>query len=82
MILNEKLYEVLKWVCLIVLPAVATFIYAIGTIWQLPNMTPICETITAVATLIGCIIGVSSVNYYEQKEKELEEAKMLNGQNK
>ena len=80
MILNEKVYEILKWICLIVLPALATFIYALATIWNIPHATQVCETITAIATLIGCVIGVSHVNYYEKKEQELNEAKTINGQ--
>ena len=80
MILQGKVYDILKWLCLIVLPALATFYNVLASLWDLPYPMQICETITAVATLIGCIIGVSSVNYYDKKEKELEEARRLNGQ--
>ena len=80
MILNGKLYDVLKWTCLIVLPAIASWYVAIASIFNLPYAIQVSEGITATATLIGCIIGISNINYYDKKQKELEEARRLNGQ--
>lgn len=80
MILNGKLYDILKWTCLIFLPALATFYNVCASLWDLPYPMQICETITALATFVGCIIGVSTINYYEKKEEELKEARRLNGQ--
>lgn len=39
-------------------------------------------TITAVDTLLGCILGISTMKYNEKKEQELAEARALNGQDK
>lgn len=72
MILPDKAYDVLKWICLICLPALATFYGVISKIWGLPLGTEICSTITAVATLIGALIGISHLNiqYGKNKQKE------------
>lgn len=70
MILPDKVYDALKWICLICLPALATFYGVISKIWDLPYGTEICSTITAIATLIGALIGVSHVNYYDKEEKD------------
>jgi len=65
--LNDKLYNVLKWLALIVLPALATFIVTIGTIWDWADLAKnIGATITAIALLIGAIIGVSQISYNKE----------------
>lgn len=60
--LPDKLYDVLKWVCLIALPALAVFYAVIAKIWGLPFEAEIPATINAVAVLIGALIGVSHLS--------------------
>ena len=55
----DKLYDVLKWVCLIALPALAVFYFTLSKIWGLPYGAEIPATINAVAVLIGALIGIS-----------------------
>ena len=64
----DKLYDVLKWVCLIALPALAVFYFAIAKIWNLPYGAEITATINAVAVLIGSLIGLSQ--YAINKEEK------------
>ena len=65
--LPDKVYNWLKWLCLIALPALATFYGVIGKVWDLPHTAEIVTTITAVATLIGALIGVSTISYNKEK---------------
>ena len=67
--LPNKLYDVLKWVCLIALPALAVFYAVIAKIWGLPFEAEIPATINAVAVLIGALIGVSHMTI---KKEELD----------
>ena len=60
--LNDKVYNVLKWICLIALPALAVFYYTLSKIWGLPFGAEIPATINAVAVLIGALIGISQIN--------------------
>lgn len=55
----DKIYDILKWVCLIALPALAVFYFTIAKIWGLPFESEIPATINAVAVLIGALIGLS-----------------------
>ena len=64
---NDKVYDVLKWVALVVLPALAVFYGRLATIWGLPFVDQIPETITAVEFLLGVLLGVSTVNYNKNK---------------
>lgn len=62
MVLNDNVYKVLKWLGLIVLPAIATLVKAVFPVWKLPYADAIAITCTAVGTFIGTIICVSSAN--------------------
>lgn len=66
--LPDDVYRVLKWLGLIAFPALATFYGVIGKVWDIPYTAEVVTTITAVATFIGALIGVSTVNYNKDKE--------------
>ena len=78
--MSNKTYDILKWIAQIVIPALATLYYSLGTIWNLPKVTEVVGTMTAIDTFLGCLLGISTLNYEEKKKQELEEAKRLNGQ--
>ena len=61
--LPSKVYDVLKWLCLIAIPATAILWFTIGKVWNFPYLAEIETTITAVGAFIGALIGVSTVQY-------------------
>lgn len=65
----DKLYNILKWVCLIALPAVNVFLLAVLPVLgvEKQTITAVVTIISAVGTLIGALIGVSTVNYYKNQ---------------
>lgn len=60
---NNKVYNVLKWIALILLPAVSTLIMSLGDIWGLTCKDQICLTIAAVDTFLGAILAISTASY-------------------
>ena len=68
--LNDKLYDILKWVAILALPAFAQFIPKVFEIWDIPYGTQIGDTLTAVSVLLGILLGISTVTYHLQKNKE------------
>ena len=66
--LNNKVYEVLKWATMIALPALATLYFALSQVWGLPYGAEIVATITATATFIGALIGISTRSYNQSGE--------------
>ena len=61
--MSNKVYDVLKWIALVVLPAIGTLYFALAGIWGFPNAEEIVGTITAVDTFLGVLLGVSSAQY-------------------
>ena len=61
--MSNKIYDILKWVALLFLPAVGTLYFALAGIWGFPYGEQIVGTITAVDTFLGVILGISSANY-------------------
>ncbi|HCJ37827.1 MAG TPA: hypothetical protein DHV37_05820 [Erysipelotrichaceae bacterium] len=68
--LNDKVYDVLKWVCLIALPASALLYSAIAKIWGLPYGSEIPATINAVALFIGTLIGISNATIKKEENAD------------
>lgn len=64
--LDNKVYDVLKWVALVVLPAVATLYTALAGVWGLPFAQEIPATITAIDLFIGALLGVSTAQYNKE----------------
>ena len=61
-LLPSTAYQVLKWMGLILCPALAALVGAVGPAWGLPNVDSIVLTINAVGVFIGAIIGASQVS--------------------
>ena len=66
--MSNKTYDILKYIALIALPAIATFWLALCGIWGFPYGEQIAGTITATDTLLGTLLGISS-KQYAKKEK-------------
>lgn len=66
--MSNKAYDVLKWVALIVLPALCAFVTAIAEIWHLPYGPQISGTVAAVATFLGALLQVSTAKYRKRED--------------
>ena len=62
--MSNKVYDILKWIAIVALPALSTFIVVLGKIWGWGDIAPmIAQTITAVAVLLGALLGISTIQY-------------------
>lgn len=61
--MSNKMYDVLKWIAMVVLPAVGTLYFALAGIWGFPYAEQIVGTITAIDTFLGVVLGITSSNY-------------------
>jgi hypothetical protein len=61
--LNNKIYDILKYIAQFVLPAVATLYFGLAKIWNLPYPEQIVGTIMAFDVFLGAILGISVIQY-------------------
>lgn len=61
--LASTTYDKLKWICLILMPAVSALYFGLAQIWGFPYAEQICGTIAIVQTFAGSLLGISCANY-------------------
>lgn len=61
--MSNKMYDILKYIALIVLPAIGTLYFSLSSIWGLPYGEEIVGTITALDTFLGVLLGISTYSY-------------------
>ena len=66
--LSNKVYDVLKWIAMYLLPAAGTLYFAIASIWGLPYGEQVVGTITAIDTFLGVLLGISTAQYKKNIE--------------
>lgn len=71
MSLNSKLYDVLKPIALIWLPALATLYFALAAIWGIPDAQNVVGTLSAVDAFLGAVLGISSNGYKANSDGNL-----------
>ena len=64
--LENKVYDALKYIALIVLPAVATLYSGLSKVWGLPYGAEIPATIMLIDTFFGVLLKVSTDNYWKE----------------
>lgn len=66
--LDDKTYDVLKWLALIAFNAVGICYKTISAIWGLPFGDEVCNTCAALSLCLGTLIGISTAEYYKGRE--------------
>lgn len=67
--MSNKLYDVLKWIAMVVLPAIGTAYAGLAVIWGFPYGEQILGTIGIVEVFLGSVLQISSAKY-KKKESE------------
>lgn len=68
--MNNRTYDILKWVVMVCLPAVTTLWLTLASIWNFPYAEPIGATLGAITVFLGALLGISSVKYQIKKGGE------------
>lgn len=68
--MSNKMYDYLKWIAQILLPAAGTLYFALSKIWGFPYATEVVGTIAAVDTFLGALLGISSSAYSKTLEDQ------------
>ena len=68
--MSNRVYDILKWIAMYLLPAAGTLYFALAGIWGLPYGEQIVGTITAVDTFLGVLLGISNSQYKKAENSE------------
>lgn len=66
LIVPNKVYDVLKWVAMVLFPAAIALYFALAKAWGWPNVDSVMATLAAINGFLGVILGVSSAQFYQQ----------------
>ena len=66
--MNNKTYDILKWISTVGLPALTALWLTVGHIWNLPLVEPIGATMAAITTFACALLGISSIQYANNNE--------------
>lgn len=72
--LNSKVYDILKWITMIVLPALATAYVGLSAIWGWPYADQVAKTTAVICTLLGALLGISTAQYNKDIQIEGDQA--------
>lgn len=65
--MSNKVYDILKYIAQIVLPALGTLYFALAKIWGFPYGAEIVGTISAVDAFLGALLKISTDQYNKEK---------------
>lgn len=65
--LPNKVYDALKWIVLVVIPALTTAYVGLSTIWGWPYADEVAKTSAVICTLLGALLGISTAQYNKQE---------------
>jgi hypothetical protein len=77
--ITGKLYNYLKFLALVVLPALGTLYVALAALWGLPSAQAVSGTILAVDTFLGALLQISSSNYNSPRRRGRSTSTRLDG---
>ena len=61
--ITNKMYDAIKWIVVIVIPAIITLYATLGNIWNFPRVEQITASLAAIDVFLGAIMQISSSKY-------------------
>ena len=61
--MSNRLYDILKWIALVLIPALASLYFGLSKIWGFPLGEEVVGTLTVIDTFLGTLLGISNVKY-------------------
>lgn len=65
--MDNKVYDILKWIALVGLPALTALWLTLANIWGFPYAEAIGATMAAITTFLGAVLGISSIQYQKKQ---------------
>ncbi len=69
--MSNKVYDILKWITIILLPAIGTLYFSLAGIWNFPYGEQVIGTLTAIDTFLGVVLHISSTKYTKEGTQQI-----------
>lgn len=69
---DNRVYDILKWFVMIVIPAATTAYVGLAGIWGWPYATEVAKTSAVVCAFMGALLGISNLQYKQDNKTEEE----------
>ena len=66
--MSNKVYDILKWITLVFLPALTTLVGTILDSLQVPYTNTVLTIMAGFTTFMGVVLGISNIKYIKSKE--------------
>ena len=66
--MSNRVYDILKWIALIFIPAIGALYFGLAQIWGFPYGEEIVGTLTLIDTFLGTLLGISTAQYNKGAE--------------
>ncbi len=66
--LSNRIYDALKWITLVCIPALTTAYVGLSAVWGWPYADQVAKTSAVVCVLLGSLLGISTINYNKEKQ--------------
>ena len=66
--LKNSVYDLLKWIVMIVIPALTTAYVGLAAIWGFPCAEQVAKTSAVICTLLGALLGISTAQYNKEQQ--------------
>ena len=67
LLLKDSVYDVLKWIVIVVLPAISALYYGLAGIWNWPYAEKVVGTIALVQVFLGAVLCISTIGYNKEQ---------------
>lgn len=67
--ISNRVYDILKWVAQIFLPALGALYFGLSQIWGFPNGEEVVGTITIIDVFLGTLLGLSTRAYNRSEDR-------------
>ena len=68
--LPNGVYDILKWITMILIPALTTAYVGLSAVWGWPYSTEVAKTSAVICTLLGSLLGISTAEYNKEQNNK------------
>lgn len=68
--MSNKVYDILKWIALVFIPALITFYGVVGNVLNIPCTDIVLTIMGAFDVFLGSLLGISSAKYNKTESGE------------